>query len=154
MAEMQELKVGQRVLYHPASSPKSIPPRPCRVLRKLDGSRHAGNKVIVEMAGGTGGEQAVLISSLHVAESYCRECGCIEDWACEGGCSWSSTNEDLCSRCQGIAAVREVDATVANKLLRFKRDLEAAEIPVGIGVTFDRNGGMSRARDVRVVFSL
>lgn len=29
----------------------------------------------------------------------CRECGCTEDAACEGGCSWVDTNKTLCSAC-------------------------------------------------------
>ena len=27
----------------------------------------------------------------------CRVCGCTDDEACEGGCTW--VEEDLCSRC-------------------------------------------------------
>jgi hypothetical protein len=27
----------------------------------------------------------------------CRECGCTDDDACEGGCEW--VEDDLCSRC-------------------------------------------------------
>lgn len=27
----------------------------------------------------------------------CAECGCTDDWACPGGCSWFAV--DLCSRC-------------------------------------------------------
>lgn len=30
-------------------------------------------------------------------ERRCRVCGCTDDWACEGGCSW--VEEDLCSAC-------------------------------------------------------
>ena len=29
----------------------------------------------------------------------CVVCGCTEDNACDGGCSWSQLNPDLCSRC-------------------------------------------------------
>lgn len=32
----------------------------------------------------------------------CRACGCTDDWACEGGCSWVEDPEglgDLCSQC-------------------------------------------------------
>ena len=34
----------------------------------------------------------------------CRECGCTDDRACEGGCFWAL--EDVCSRCvlNGLAA--------------------------------------------------
>ncbi len=32
-----------------------------------------------------------------VALPTCRDCGCTEDDACEGGCSWAES--DLCSRC-------------------------------------------------------
>lgn len=42
---------------------------------------------------------------------FCRECGCTDDAACEGGCSWIrltaldalSVRIDLCSRCAPIA---------------------------------------------------
>jgi hypothetical protein len=30
-------------------------------------------------------------------EASCRECGCTEDEACDGGCSW--VEDDLCSAC-------------------------------------------------------
>lgn len=34
----------------------------------------------------------------HVPPSgVCRRCGCVEDRACEGGCSWAGP--DVCSRC-------------------------------------------------------
>lgn len=33
----------------------------------------------------------------------CRECGCTDDAACEGGCTW--VEEDLCSACVAKAAV-------------------------------------------------
>ncbi|MDD4888302.1 MAG: DUF4031 domain-containing protein [Phycisphaerae bacterium] len=29
--------------------------------------------------------------------TYCRECGCTDDCACEGGCHW--VEPDLCSQC-------------------------------------------------------
>jgi hypothetical protein len=29
----------------------------------------------------------------------CIRCGCTEDHACEGGCSWASTDPPICSRC-------------------------------------------------------
>lgn len=32
----------------------------------------------------------------------CRECGCIQEVACRGGCSW--TEEDLCSACTPVMA--------------------------------------------------
>ena len=32
----------------------------------------------------------------------CRECGCTEDNACEGGCSW--VDSDLCSECTTTAS--------------------------------------------------
>jgi hypothetical protein len=33
----------------------------------------------------------------------CASCGCDEDNACEGGCSWSP-DEDYCSQCYGAVA--------------------------------------------------
>jgi hypothetical protein len=149
MAEMQELNIGQRVLYQPASSPKSVPPRPCVVVRKLNDRKHAGNKAIVQMAG-VESEQAVYTTSLYVPDRTCRECGCIEEWACEGSCYWAS--EDLCSRCEAIAQVRTKDGDVANRLLRFKRALENLGIPVGIGIA--SHDAQGEPTGVRVVFSL
>jgi len=32
---------------------------------------------------------------------HCRICGCTEDFACRGGCSWSAEDETVCSRCYG-----------------------------------------------------
>jgi hypothetical protein len=32
-------------------------------------------------------------------EPQCRKCGCTEDRACPGGCSWVAPN--LCSKCEG-----------------------------------------------------
>jgi len=31
---------------------------------------------------------------------HCRECGCTDDDACEGGCEW--VEDDLCSRCAEV----------------------------------------------------
>jgi hypothetical protein len=36
--------------------------------------------------------------SVSVARRACRVCGCTDDHACEGGCSWVEI--DLCSRCK------------------------------------------------------
>ena len=30
---------------------------------------------------------------------YCRVCGCTEDYACPGGCSWSQGRTFICSKC-------------------------------------------------------
>jgi len=32
----------------------------------------------------------------------CRECGCTDEYGCDGGCSW--VEDDLCSACQGKEA--------------------------------------------------
>ena len=37
-------------------------------------------------------------------ERTCRECGCTENMACEGGCSW--VEEDLCSQCAPTPAAK------------------------------------------------
>jgi len=39
------------------------------------------------------------IQPLHQPVRSCRECGCTDDKACEGGCSWVEV--DLCSACAG-----------------------------------------------------
>lgn len=33
------------------------------------------------------------------ADPQCARCGCTESHACEGGCSWVSTEPRICSRC-------------------------------------------------------
>lgn len=30
---------------------------------------------------------------------HCAACGCIEEYACHGGCSWSEEKPELCTRC-------------------------------------------------------
>lgn len=49
-----------------------------------------------------------------VTQRGCRYCGCTDDSACPGGCSWVS--DDVCSSCleKSGTAGREVDASVAN----------------------------------------
>lgn len=36
-------------------------------------------------------------------EQFCRVCGCTEDAACDGGCSW--VEPDLCSACVGKSPI-------------------------------------------------
>lgn len=31
---------------------------------------------------------------------YCKKCGCTENRACFGGCSWTSPKKNLCSQCK------------------------------------------------------
>lgn len=41
-------------------------------------------------------------------EARCRICGCTEDAACEGGCSWIPDPlgiGDVCSRCEWVASI-------------------------------------------------
>lgn len=35
----------------------------------------------------------------------CAACGCTDDHACEGGCSWANNNHTLCSRCARLMNV-------------------------------------------------
>lgn len=48
----------------------------------------------------------------------CRVCGCTDDAACEGGCSWASPGHDLCSSCSARErAVRDrLDALFAERM--------------------------------------
>ena len=34
------------------------------------------------------------------ATGFCRVCGCIDDQACPGGCSWADSEQTLCTRCE------------------------------------------------------
>ncbi|SDU42173.1 hypothetical protein [Jiangella alkaliphila] len=47
-----------------------------------------------------------------VKKRSCRECGCTDDDACEGGCSW--VEPDLCSTCGGPADRDETDVKTAS----------------------------------------
>lgn len=40
-------------------------------------------------------------------ERACRVCGCTEDHACDGGCSW--VGGDLCSKCEGLLKDQKKD---------------------------------------------
>lgn len=41
-------------------------------------------------------------NGLETWSAICRGCGCTDDKACEGGCSWAE--EDLCSACGPVEA--------------------------------------------------
>lgn len=55
----------------------------------------------------------------HQAQLACIVCGCTEDRACEGGCSWVSLNPPFCSACEELAA--DLD------LMRLRQHTEPAE---------------------------
>jgi hypothetical protein len=44
-----------------------------------------------------------MAASSAVGERRCRVCGCKDDRACLGGCSW--VEDDLCSTCEEAIAV-------------------------------------------------
>lgn len=39
-------------------------------------------------------------------EGVCRECGCTDEWGCDGGCSWANAKHTLCSACVGTQEAR------------------------------------------------
>lgn len=41
------------------------------------------------------------------ARPVCQGCGCTDDHACPGGCSWVSLNPPLCSSCDSYMAEME-----------------------------------------------
>lgn len=60
-------------------------------------------------------EFAVQIGSDHQVDvavesiDVCRRCGCTDDEACFGGCSWVSESHDLCSSCVGEPNAESAD---------------------------------------------
>lgn len=48
----------------------------------------------------------VLDSLKHCAVRSCSHCGCTEEYACRGGCSWSN-DADLCTRCLDLLGARD-----------------------------------------------
>lgn len=55
----------------------------------------------------------------------CRECGCTDGRACEGGCWW--VEQDLCSKCASHPQLTKVATSHALRLQRDARDREAVE---------------------------
>lgn len=45
--------------------------------------------------------QGIRQNLLLVEARTCAECGCTDDHACEGGCSWVDDETDLCTACEG-----------------------------------------------------
>jgi hypothetical protein len=43
-----------------------------------------------------------LLEAIASVRPWCRLCGCTDDFACEGGCSW--VEQDLCSSHPPVAA--------------------------------------------------
>jgi hypothetical protein len=86
------------------------------MIRLLDAN---GEPVLEVMAAGEGGPGEETLDALRdtierfgldvvgsEADSFmvCRGCGCSDDAACPGGCSW--VEEDLCSRCELAESVK------------------------------------------------
>ena len=42
---------------------------------------------------------ATILPQLPVHVGRCRVCGCTEDEACDGGCSWVDGDASLCTTC-------------------------------------------------------
>jgi hypothetical protein len=53
----------------------------------------------VDVQFGLAGSEYVVNLSVDEYSPCCRVCGCTENAACEGGCTW--IEEDLCSSCEG-----------------------------------------------------
>jgi hypothetical protein len=59
-----------------------------------------------------------------MAKLKCRSCGCTDDRACPGGCSWVSLNPPICSACVdealpagiGSAALLDDDGSLSGDL--------------------------------------
>ena len=52
----------------------------------------------------------------------CRVCGCTDDQACEGGCSWAEP--DLCSKCAAKKKRIRVSAENYKELVRLTGELQ------------------------------
>lgn len=40
-----------------------------------------------------------LLQAMPVELGVCRVCGCVDEMACEGGCTWVDDEHTLCSAC-------------------------------------------------------
>jgi len=80
--------------YHPGKD--SLIDEACRLF-KIDQEQVAKELAAAEQAKPKGGKKKPGKAAATPAEPTCRKCGCTEDKACDGGCSW--VEPDLCSAC-------------------------------------------------------
>lgn len=52
-------------------------------------------------------------TNVHLIGGICRECGCTDDDACDGGCAWVDHDHTLCSSCAPGRSVRAGHMTAA-----------------------------------------
>lgn len=64
--------------------------------------------------------QALML--LHTIDRQCHTCGCTQNRACDGGCSW--VDVDLCSTCSPLTKVAAAMAEAAQTLNALGDDLE------------------------------
>jgi ParB/RepB/Spo0J family partition protein len=80
------------------------------VVRALIGNRmdeglgyEGGRQELAEVVASLGVEAEAIVAQAEVQTSAqpgaCRECGCTEDDACEGGCAWADETKTLCTSC-------------------------------------------------------
>lgn len=58
----------------------------------------------------------------------CRVCGCTQERACRGGCSWVRDETLLCTACSGSGADFNHSINEALRLLKARKYIEAAQV--------------------------
>jgi hypothetical protein len=81
----------------------------------------------------------------------CQGCGCTDNHACAGGCSWASDSPDLCSRCvpqvAGVFGAYRIERTRPPSAIRYGRlAVDPVWFVVGPGELRER---FLRKRDAR-----
>ncbi len=91
----------------------------CERVGLIEITRHVKRGIRITDAG-TLALVELLIAEVHQSTSasprvdiprelgICRECGCTDEHACVGGCSWANPEHTLCSACNAVVFVIEV----------------------------------------------
>lgn len=83
-------------------------------------------------------------------ERACRFCGCTEDHACEGGCAWLGSAEDVCTAC----AWKLFDPRLARRTEYPDTSLVLAELHTYIAAEFDGHSIEGKLKDRRAILSI
>lgn len=106
------LSAGERVLFQVAwavwngtSSKLALG----GVFHRMDGAQQTFvGSLLIALGGGAHGVDLWLEAEAGGDVARCRKCGCTEDQACPGGCSWVEDPEDLGDLCSACAPGKEV----------------------------------------------
>lgn len=58
----------------------------------------------------------------------CRVCGCTDQHACDGGCSWADASHTLCTNCVGLHAFTNAELGTMIDALKYAIDMTAVEM--------------------------